>query len=49
MTIGTLILLLVVVGVVLWLVPMDGNMRNIIAAIVGIIALVVVLRYAGLL
>jgi hypothetical protein len=49
MSLGVLILLIVVAAVVFACVPMDATLRNIAVAVIGIVALIVVLRYAGLL
>lgn len=47
MSLLTLLVVLVVVGVALSFIPMDGRVKQIVIAVVAIIALVIVLRALG--
>jgi len=48
MSLVTLLIVLIIIGVALTFIPMDGNIRNIVIAVVAIIALVVVFKQLGL-
>lgn len=48
MSLVAIMLLLVVIGVFLYFIPMDANVKQIVIAVVAVIALVLVVRHLGL-